>query len=176
MDSVRKIVVIGGESTGKSTLCARLASAYDTCWVREYAREYLEKLNRAYVFEDLVLIANGQIKLEEIELAKANNFLFCDTDLQVIKIWSQVKYNLVDDFILKECKKNKASLYILCDPDFPWEFDELRENEFDRNSIHQLYLDELNTNGLNYIVASGSLEQRKKYCVECITKQFSTYL
>ena len=173
MNEQIKIVLTGVESSGKSALANELSAFFNVPLVEEFAREYLQTIKTNYVQTDLVEIAKGQLnKINSVE----NKLIICDTDLQVIKIWSQVKYNLVDDFILKECKKNKASLYILCDPDFPWEFDELRENEFDRNSIHQLYLDELNKNGLNYIVASGSLEQRKKYCVECITKQFSTYL
>lgn len=168
-----KIVLTGVESSGKSALANELAAFFNVPLIEEYAREYLQTIKTNYVQADLIEIAKGQLgKINESH----NKLIICDTDLQVIKIWSQVKYNAVDEFILTEYKKNVATLYIVCDPDFPWEYDELRENQFDRNFIHQLYLDELNTNSLNYIVASGSLAQRKKYCVECIIKQFSTYL
>lgn len=162
MDSVRKIVVIGGESTGKSTLCARLASAYDTCWVREYAREYLEKLNRAYVFEDLVLIANGQIKLEEIELANAKNFLFCDTDLQVIQLWSEYKFGHCDPWILHEISCRKYDGYILTAPDFPWESDPLREHPEPhlRSYFFEYYKRMLQKSQLPFCIAEGSQENR----------------
>ncbi|HEV2831233.1 MAG TPA: ATP-binding protein [Hanamia sp.] len=62
---IKKIVVIGPESTGKSTLCAQLAEHYQTLWVPEYAREYLEKNGTDYSYNDLLAIAKGQIELEE---------------------------------------------------------------------------------------------------------------
>lgn len=173
MNEQIKIVLTGVESSGKSALAKELADFFKVPLIEEFAREYLQDIKTNYVQADLNEIAKGQ--LDKIN-SSTGKLIICDTDLQVIKIWSQVKYNSVNEFILQSYKKSIGSLYIVCDPDFPWEYDELRENEFDRNSIHQLYLDELNQNKLNYIVASGSLEQRKKYCVERITKLFSTYL
>ena len=76
---IKKIVVIGGESTGKSTLCEQLASHYETVWVTEFAREYLEQLGREYVEQDLLQIAKGQLNAEDEAITKANQFLFCDT-------------------------------------------------------------------------------------------------
>jgi nicotinamide riboside kinase len=63
---LKKIVIIGPESTGKSTLCSQLAVHYGTIWVREYAREYLLEHGTDYSYEDLLKIAQGQIRLEEI--------------------------------------------------------------------------------------------------------------
>jgi nicotinamide riboside kinase len=168
-----RIVLTGVESSGKSSLAKELSMHFNLSLVDEYAREYLQDIKTNYVQSDLTKIAKGQIEKISNHTEK---LIICDTDLQVIKVWSMVKYNIVDDYILNEYEKSKASLYILCDPDFPWEYDELRENEFDRNKVHELYLTELNTNKLNYIIAKGSIEERKKYCVDCITKQFSTYL
>ncbi len=62
MESIKKIVVIGPESTGKSTLCEKLADHYNTLWVPEYAREYLEKHGPEYTYEDLYDIAAGQLR------------------------------------------------------------------------------------------------------------------
>lgn len=172
MQSVR-IVLTGVESSGKSSLAKELAVHFNLPLVNEYAREYLQVKKINYVQADLSKIA--KVQAERIS-RQTEKMVICDTDLQVIKIWSMVKYKMVDDLILQKYNEQKASLYILCDPDFPWEYDELRENEFDRNKVHELYLNELNTNNLNYIVASGPIEERKKYCIECITKQFSAYL
>ena len=91
MPEVKKIVIIGGESTGKSTLCAQLAAHYNTSWVREFAREFLEKQQCTYAYSDLIKIALGQLASENIAVNKANQYLFCDTNLHVIKVWSEHK-------------------------------------------------------------------------------------
>ncbi len=168
-----RIVLTGVESSGKTVLAQSLAKHFNIPLIPEYAREYLAEIKTNYIQEDLLEIAKGQ--LESINSEK-NKIIICDTDLQVIKIWSLVKYNSVDEKILELYKNNCASLYILCSPDFEWEFDELRENKFDRNKIHAMYLDELNANNLNYIEASGTLEERKDFCVDCISNQFSAYI
>lgn len=128
MNNVKKIVIIGGESTGKSTLCTQLATLYNTVMVSEVARTYLEKLDRDYEYEDLLLIAKSQIALEEKMNLQANKFLFCDTDLQVIKIWSETKYKQCDPFIINEIKQRKYDGYIITKPDIAWEYDVLREH------------------------------------------------
>ena len=87
MDSIKKIAITGPESTGKSTLARQLAEHYKTVWVPEYARTYINQLNRPYERYDLMEMAKGQISQEEKLLLESNNFLFCDTELSVIKIW-----------------------------------------------------------------------------------------
>src|SRR5690606_11190275 len=92
MDSLKKVVVIGPECTGKSELSAFLADTFHTRWVAEYAREYIDELERPYVASDLVEIARGQIEREDQQAKMASRVLICDTDLYVIKIWSMFKY------------------------------------------------------------------------------------
>ncbi len=65
---MKKIVVIGPESTGKSILCEQLAAHYNTLWVKEYAREYLLKNGTEYSFENLLDIAKGQVVAEELAI------------------------------------------------------------------------------------------------------------
>ena len=100
MHQIKKIVVIGPESTGKSTLCDQLAKHYQTLWCPEFAREYLLKNGTTYSFDDLATIAKGQIELEnnyelrmmndELNKQQAtNNKLFIDTDMYVIKVWCE---------------------------------------------------------------------------------------
>ena len=89
---VKKIAIVGPESTGKSTLAEGLAKHYQTVWVPEYARGYLNKLGRGYDQSDLIKIAQGQLGLEDECVNDAKRFLFCDTNLVVIKIWSDFKY------------------------------------------------------------------------------------
>jgi nicotinamide riboside kinase len=88
-----KIVIIGPESTGKSTLCASLAAHFSTIWCKEYAREYLLKHGTDYSYDDLLVIARGQLKLEDEavhSLAEAHSsLLFIDTDMYVMKVWCE---------------------------------------------------------------------------------------
>ena len=130
METIKKIVVIGPESTGKSTLCAQLAAHYNTLWVPEYAREYLEKNGPEYSYEDLLTIAKGQIDLEE---KVCNNQLainhqpstinpelstvFIDTDMYVMKVWSEFVFNKCHNWILNRIAERKYDLYLLCDID-----------------------------------------------------------
>ena len=99
---LKKIVAIGPESTGKSSLCTQLAEYFKTKWVPEYAREYLMTNGTSYQYEDLLKIANGQIEGEETIVKKLllsplpvshSPLLFIDTDLTVIKVWSEFVFN-----------------------------------------------------------------------------------
>ncbi len=127
--SIKRIVIIGPESTGKSTLTSGLACYFDTVFVQEYAREYLEELSRPYLEEDLLIMARRQVALEEERAMQARNgLLFCDTDLQVIKVWSEDKYGRCDPWILGQIAVRKYDLYLLTDIDMLWQDDPLREH------------------------------------------------
>jgi NadR type nicotinamide-nucleotide adenylyltransferase len=132
---LKKIVVIGPESTGKSTLCEGLARHFHTDWVPEYAREYLQTHGMAYTYEDLTTIARGQLALEDSHAAalaqqgaqQRNGLLFIDTDLYVMKVWSEYVFGRCETWILKEIVERKYDGYLLCRTDLPWATDPLRE-------------------------------------------------
>src|SRR5574338_289925 len=146
MKPIKKIVVIGPESTGKSTLCEKLAAHYNTLWVPEYAREYLEKNGTEYTYNDLLTIAKGQIGMEEdissqLSVIAAQqppklitdtsslrpHYLFIDTDMYVMKVWAEFVYNKCHNWILNQIAERKYDLYLLCNVDLPWIEDALRE-------------------------------------------------
>lgn len=158
----KKIVIIGPESTGKSTLTAALASHFGEPWVPEFAREYLEKLDRPYEYDDLLDIAKGQISLEEKKLRDAKKFLFCDTDLHVLKVWSESKYKRVHPWILDQIKVRKYDFYLLTDIDIPWEADPQREHPEPemREYFFDLYSSLLEKNSTPFQVVRGDLETR----------------
>jgi len=170
MNSIKKIVIIGPESTGKTTIAKQLAEHYQTTLVNEYAREYIEKLNRDYEEHDLLKIAKGQIQSEEKALQIAKTFLICDTDLRVIKIWSEVKYNKCDDWILQEIKERKYDLYCLCGIDIPWEEDAQREhpNQEDRMKLYKMYQQELQKNKQSVIELDGNPQKRLKTAIKAL--------
>jgi nicotinamide riboside kinase len=172
---MKKIVVLGPESTGKSTLCAQLAAHYKSSWVPEYARTYLQDTNNSYVFEDLWEIAQGQ-KLS-IENAEKNYWLmhpeavaehaepyplFIDTDLQVIRIWSEISFNKCDHRLLNRIASAETDLFLLCNTDLPWEPDPLREypDLAMRQRVYAYYKDTMVNQPITWIDISGDYEER----------------
>lgn len=162
--TIKKIVVIGPESTGKSTLSKALAEQLNTVWVPEYARTYLEQKKQAYQFEDLYSIAKGQIESEDAEAIKAHQYLICDTDLYVVKVWSEHKYGKVDSFILETIAQRQYDAYILCDIDIPWNADPLREHPEPemRQYFFNIYKDIVLHTGKAFIIVRGNESERLK--------------
>ncbi len=179
MNSIKKIVIIGPESTGKSTLCKQLADHYKTVWVPEFAREYLEKRGTNYTYEDLLTIAKGQIALEEQYLKskigdqkseienrrpKIRNHkpLFIDSDMYVMKVWCEFVFNKCPNLILNQIAERKYNMYLLCNPDLPWIKDELREypDLATRNKLYHYYKDLLINQSVPWVDITGSYELR----------------
>ena len=169
-NTIKKIVIIGPESTGKSSLCAALAKHYETIWAKEYAREYLEKNGKDYAFEDLYKIANGQLKEEANALNNLKTVvkettevpLFIDTDLYVIKVWSEFVFNKCDNRILTQITKQQNDLYLLCDVDLPWVEDNLREypDVQVRQKLFHYYKEEMTAQKTPWKIISGDYDER----------------
>jgi len=160
-----RIALTGPESTGKSTLSAALAAHYKTSWVPEYSRTFLENLKGDYSYEDMVRIAKGQYRLEEEIFPYAAQYLFCDTDFLVCKIWSEEKFGRCDPWINDMFGKNLYDLYLLCKPDLTWEADPLRENPQDRDRLFDLYIRHLEAKDYSYKIISGSGNERLEKAV-----------
>lgn len=165
---IRKIAITGPESTGKSMLAEQLAIHYQTVWVPEYAREYLELLVRPYEEKDIYLIARGQLSAESSKLQQAGTFLFCDTELLVTKIWSEVKYGRCHPWILETIENHPYELYLLCDIDLPWQYDPLREHPDDRQYLFDLYYNELKNRKYPFAVVHGTGTGRLQNAVQII--------
>jgi nicotinamide riboside kinase len=146
-----RIIITGSESSGKTTLCKSLSSHFNISFSKEYAREYLQKIDRNYTQEDLIIIAKGQLKSEK-------NCTLLDTDLITIKIWSHYKYGSCDKWILEQIEKQKANkrLYLLCKPDIAWEEDPLRENPENRMDIFKLYREEIKRLNHDLYIVEGN--------------------
>jgi len=163
MQPPKKIVVIGPESTGKSTLCEQLAAKYQTKWVPEYAREYLLKLGRSYDYEDLLVIAKGQIAEEErLTHSTETPILFIDTDMYVMKVWCEFVFGKCHPFILDEIVKRKYDAYLLCNTDLPWVADELREypDLESRERLYHMYRDLMINQKIPWIDIQGNYQER----------------
>lgn len=157
---IKKIILTGPESTGKSTLAKRLAQEYNTFWVPEFARTYLEGLNRPYREDDLLKIAQGQVDLASFFYKRSNQYLFCDTSMLVMKIWSEYRFGKCHPWILEQFEMEKDAVYILCGIDVPWEFDEQRENAHDREVLYNRYKEELKKSRKAFLEVAGNQEVR----------------
>ena len=165
---IKKIAIVGPESTGKSDLSRTLAKHYNTVWVPEYARRYIDNLTRPYEKYDLFKIAVGQIQAEDQLEQKADEFLFCDTNLWVIKIWSEHKYGNCADWILKELKDRFYDLHLLTYIDLPWQDDPQREHPTLREYFFDVYKNELDGAGINYKIISGLGHERIENAISAI--------
>jgi nicotinamide riboside kinase len=162
-----RIAITGPESSGKTTLSEKLALKYKADLVAEYARNYLLERNGKYTQKDLDSIAIAQVKSWE---DSNNKLLFCDTEITVIKIWSEFKYKSCSETILNLHIQQKFDHYFLCFPDIPWEEDPLRENPNDRESLFDIYLNELKKKKLPFTILKGNIENRIKTCEEVIER------
>ena len=169
---LKKIVLTGPESSGKTTLARELAQRFDTQMVPEFARDFLEDLDRSYVESDLLQIAQGQIDLEEKISYNAHQYLFCDTNLIVIKVWSEYRFGRCHPQIIEWIEQRPYDLYVLCTPDIPWEPDPLRENPSDRMKLFHLYRKELDFFGKKYIEVTGSHEDRMRQVLKEVDSNF----
>lgn len=182
---LKKIVIIGPESTGKSTLCEQLAAHYKTQWVPEYAREFLNTYGTNYTFENLGEIAKGQLEGEQLainnmELEVGNmqygatiaTPLFIDTDLYVMKVWSEIVFNKCDNKILTQITQRSYDLYLLCNTDLPWVKDSLREypDLKTREKIYHHYKDAMLNQNTEWVDISGNYEQRFLKAVSAVDK------
>lgn len=166
---IRKVAIIGPESTGKTALARNLAEYYHTEWVPEYARDYLDSINRPYTRDDLEIIALEQINMEDRMEKKADQLLICDTTLLVIKIWSEFKYGYCAEWIRDEVNHRYYDLQFLTYIDIPWEKDPQREHPHKRKFLHDLYVRELKQLGIDFVEIRGSMEERMKTSIGKIT-------
>jgi NadR type nicotinamide-nucleotide adenylyltransferase len=159
-DHIVKIAIVGPESTGKSTMSAYLAKHYHTVWVPEFAREYCEKLTEPCTWQDEINMFYGQLALEAEYLPKANRLLICDTTFITVKIWSDHTFGRTPQEVLDELPKHPYDLYLLLDIDLPWEEDPLRDFPHLRQHFMDVWYKELDALGANYVLISGSAQER----------------
>ena len=159
---MRKIAILGPESTGKTTLAQQLAEKLHTFYVPEYAREYLKDFVGKYQIEDVVQIAVGQQRNINQALEEQPDYLIVDTEQIVNKIWCEYVFHQVPEIIQQLLDEQKYDLYLLCDIDLEWTYDPLRENPDieERKEIFQLYVDNLNHIKANFVVINGQDNER----------------
>ena len=155
-----RVSLTGPESTGKSTLAARLAAHYGTTFAPEFAREYLATSGPHYIPEDLEEIARGQLAAEAEAEAHATRVVFYDSDLLVIKVWAEHAFGTCPEWILRRIDQQNYDLVLLMGVDLPWEPDPLREHPLLRQHFYDLYQRELREQMSNFAEISGADDRR----------------
>ena len=173
--NIVKVVIFGPESTGKTTISKQLARHYNTVWVAEYAREYLQdkwnNTRKTCENDDLIPIAVGQMRLENELVKRADKVLICDTDLLETKVYSQEYYGgFVDPKLDEAAKTNYYDLYLLTYIDTPWEADDLRDRPELRLEMFNAFENALKDHNKNYILLKGDKQTRLDAAVKAIDK------
>ncbi len=177
--SVTTVAVLGAESTGKTTLCRDLAAHFDSVWVSEYMRTYLQAKwdneQLTCTWEDLLPIAQGQIQLENT-LAKQvaqtpdkNRYLFCDTSLFELMTYSNWYYGDCPEALEQAALAHHYDLILLTDVDIPWVADDLRDSPHQRDEISDYFINQLNKYKKPFQRVGGDREQRVQQVVAQLT-------
>jgi NadR type nicotinamide-nucleotide adenylyltransferase len=158
---VRRIAVLGAESSGKSTLCEALARHYGTVWVPEYLREFVDTRGRVPFESDQYPIACTQRAREIEAAAHARRFLFCDTTPLMTALYSRQYWDRVDPQLARLDSRHDYDLTLVTAPDSPWEPDGLqRESEEVRQKVHRMLVETLEARAIPYVLLEGGLAQR----------------
>ena len=155
-----RVCVSGPESTGKTTLCERLAAHYDTRWVPEFAREYLEARKGDCKVEDMLPIARGQAALEDKLAPDAGDLLICDTSPVVTPLWSEFLFGEASDELEALARSRHYDLHLVLEPDVPWVADEVRYLRDQGEIFHQRYIDRLAGSGRKWVNIGGDWDTR----------------
>jgi NadR type nicotinamide-nucleotide adenylyltransferase len=165
---IRKIAIVGPESTGKSTITQQLAKHYHTLWVPEYARYYCAALTEPCNLQDEVNMYHGQLALEDSILAIADqDIIFCDTTFITVKIWSDEVFNETPEIVLNALPTHPYDLYLLMDIDLPWQEDPLRDFPHKREHFMNIWHKELKALSANYVLISG-IEDRLSNAIKAV--------
>ncbi|MFD1467198.1 AAA family ATPase [Hymenobacter caeli] len=161
-DAPARIVLMGAESTGKTTLCRALAAAYSTVWVPEYGRQLTEEKNGDISYSDHLRIAQRHVELEDEVMAEARRFLFVDTSAITTALYSYFYYQACDPRLLemvRACRARYAHT-IVCQPSIPFEADGWRGPEALRTVQQGATLMQLDLLGIPYTCVEGTVAER----------------
>jgi HTH-type transcriptional repressor of NAD biosynthesis genes len=161
---VARVVLVGAESTGKTTLAQQLATYYRTAWVPEYGRPYWEGLlgsaSTAYGTPDFVHIAETQQQMEDMLARHANRVLICDTDAFTTGLWHELYLGGVSDAVQRIADRHRHTLHILAGDEIAWENDGTRDQPERRRWFQERFRAELAATGRPYLEVAGTVDER----------------
>lgn len=161
-DFVERILLLGGESTGKTTLAAALASELKTQWAPEYGREYWDERDGKLIFEDMLHIGQTQVAREQALAQKAKKWLVCDTSPLTTALYSRVLFDRVDPALEALTTRHYDHVF-LCAADFDFVQDGTRQDPAFRQRQQEWYEKELNQRDIAYTVVKGKVSDRVEH-------------
>ncbi len=162
------IAITGPESTGKSELSLKLAAHFNTVFVAEQSRIYLNSIGQRWTYEDVLNIAEMQWREEQRLRHEEHKILFCDTEQIALKVWLEFYGLKCPDAITERIESSVYHHTLLMDIDLPWQPDPLRENPNDRAELLQRFINELERYKKPYTLISGEGEQRFRNALEVV--------
>ncbi|MGA1309255.1 MAG: AAA family ATPase [Gemmatimonadaceae bacterium] len=162
MASTRRVVLIGPESTGKTTLATEVAAAFEAPWTPESARLIAESTPEPLSAATIEPIARRCIALEDAALATHPSLLIRDTDLVSTVVYARHYYGHCPAWIEAEAQARLGDLYLLCAPDLPWTADGIRDRPDSRESLFADFERELTRRGAHVVVIRGTGEARRE--------------
>lgn len=175
--SISRIAFVGPECTGKTTICTKLAHYFQTQWVPEYMRIYLQKkwdeTQQVCQWEDLLPIASGQMFLENQKVQQANEFLFCDTNLLEITMYSYIYYGKCPTEIETSALAHRYDIIFLAHIDVPWQADDLRDKPNERTEVLAFFKKYLSQKEIPYIFLKGSETERFDKVISILKQKYN---
>ena len=165
---VIRVVVTGSESTGKTTLAARLADHYGAAWTPEFSRGYAAAKPGPLDAGDVEPIARGQVALEDEAIARAGRLVIHDTDLLSTAVYAAHYYGRVPPWIGETLRARLPHLYLLLDVDVPWLPDPVRDRGDRREHLHALFADAVRATGVPFVEIRGDWDERFRRAVAAI--------
>lgn len=171
---VKRICIVGAESTGKTTLSEKLAEHYQTNLVPEYGREYCaEKWKDGNITDDwssdeFVAIATEQSRREDYAARAANKVLICDTDPFATSIWHERYLNKRNIEVETIANSRRYDLYLLTSDDIPFIQDGFRDGQHIRHWMHKRFIEALTETNRPWVLVSGTLDERISQAVRRI--------
>jgi len=166
--AIKKIAIVGPESTGKSTISQALAKHYNVPWVPEYARYYCAALTSDCTLQDEINMFHGQVALEDSILSTTEaEFIICDTTFLTVKIWSDEILGETPSIVLEALTNRTYDFYVLLDIDLPWQEDPLRDFPHMREHFMDIWHKELKALNSSYVVVGG-IDNRLRNVIDAI--------
>ncbi len=167
---MRRIVITGSESTGKTTLAGMLAARYDTVATPEFSRDYAGGRHVPLDRHDVEAIAVGQMALEDRYRRRSSRILFSDTDLFSTVVYGRHYYGSLQPWIERVALERRGDLYLFLDIDVPWVADPIRDRGSQRAEMHALFRDMLDRYGLPYVTIGGDWPDRFASAIRAVSR------
>jgi NadR type nicotinamide-nucleotide adenylyltransferase len=165
-----RVVLTGSESTGKTTLAARLAKYFDAALVQEFVRDYATNKGSALTFDDHGPIARGQMALEDAQIASASRLIVQDTDLLSTVVYCDHYFGTCPPWIVDAAAARRPDAYLLCEIDVDWIADGVRDRGHRREEMQQLFRHAVARSGVPVAVITGNWDERFQRAVDAIDR------